>query len=83
MRLRFRGHYNEPLLDIKHTLAPKGAVTTLYRLSYNPLTGIWAVDKPQTIDGAVLPAPAQDAPKKAEFKPALPPVPTKPSCAAP
>lgn len=72
LRLGFRGHYNEPALDITHKVSASGAVTTLYRLAYNPLTGLWTVGEPLRSDRpAAPPAPA----KKAEFKPELPALP--------
>ena len=46
MRIGFRGHYNEPALDIKHAVAGRPEIT-LYRLEYNPLTGVWVVGAPQ------------------------------------
>lgn len=62
MRLGFRGHYNEPALDITHTLAKtQGAsATTIYRLEYNPLTGRWVVGAPTTTSPVSAKTPGAD-----------------------
>lgn len=44
-RLHFMGHYNEPCLDITHSLAAPSP--TLYNLAYDPHTGIWTITPPK------------------------------------
>jgi mono-ADP-ribosyltransferase sirtuin 6 len=45
LELEFMGHYNEPDLEIVYSLADGGTKKTLYLLDYNPVTGVWELEK--------------------------------------
>ncbi|KAJ5770142.1 DHS-like NAD/FAD-binding domain-containing protein [Penicillium nucicola] len=46
LELEFMGHYNEPNLELAHEFSCSGE--TLYLLQYDPETGIWVVERPQS-----------------------------------
>jgi hypothetical protein len=42
------GHYNEPVLDISLPVH-NNDYKIIYKLNYNPMTGIWTVEMPKDL----------------------------------